>query len=251
MRVAVVTPTIGRDHLKQCLQSVQKQTYKNLKHYIFIDGKSHYDKAKKIIDDCREDIPTSIISLEDGVGGNGWNGHLSYAAASFLVDCDVICYLDDDNWIDPTHVEKLAEKIKNGNDWAYSLRKIYDENGNYICDDNCESLGKWPIYFNDQTFLVDTSCYAIKREVAVKIASAWFIQWVADRTLLSALQKYFPNYDCTNSYTTNYRLGGNANSVKKEFFEQGNAIMKERFNGDYPWQKTKLITVGPGISIIS
>ena len=38
MQVAIVTPTIGSEHLKQCIDSVQAQTYKDFKHYIFIDG---------------------------------------------------------------------------------------------------------------------------------------------------------------------------------------------------------------------
>jgi hypothetical protein len=61
------------------------------------------------------------------------------------------------------------------------LRKIYDKQGNYICEDNCESLGKWPVYFNDEVFHVDTSSFAVKRDVAVRIGQSWYGQWGADR----------------------------------------------------------------------
>ncbi len=43
MKVAVVTPTIGSEHLTQCVESVQNQTYENLTHYIFLDGEEHFD----------------------------------------------------------------------------------------------------------------------------------------------------------------------------------------------------------------
>ena len=43
MKVAVVTPTIGSEHLSQCIDSVQNQTYENLTHYIFLDGEEHYE----------------------------------------------------------------------------------------------------------------------------------------------------------------------------------------------------------------
>ena len=43
MKVAVVTPTIGNPKLADCLASVNNQTYKNLTHYIFIDG-SQYEE---------------------------------------------------------------------------------------------------------------------------------------------------------------------------------------------------------------
>ena len=38
MRVAVVTPTIGSEHLEQCIESVSKQTYNDVIHYIVKDG---------------------------------------------------------------------------------------------------------------------------------------------------------------------------------------------------------------------
>ena len=73
------------------------------------------------------------IQLEENVG-KGWYGHRVYAACGYLVNADVICYLDEDNWFEPNHVEKLVERIKKGADWAYSLRKIIDREGNYVCE---------------------------------------------------------------------------------------------------------------------
>ena len=122
MKVAVVTPTIGSKHLKQCLDSVENQTYDNITHYVFVDGKEyHIDVQIETLD--RDKVKTVI--LEENVG-KGWYGHRVYAACSFLVNADIICYLDEDNWIDPDHVEKLVSVIEQGNDWAFSLRKIHN-----------------------------------------------------------------------------------------------------------------------------
>ena len=82
-----------------------------------------------------------MIELEENVGKD-WYGHRVYAACSFLVNADIICYLDEDNWIEPEHIQKMVDTIKEGNQWAYSLRKIYDKDENFLCEDNCESLGK-------------------------------------------------------------------------------------------------------------
>ena len=38
MKVAVVTPTIASEHLAKCIDSVDKQTYEDITHYVFIDG---------------------------------------------------------------------------------------------------------------------------------------------------------------------------------------------------------------------
>jgi len=233
MKVAVVTPTIASDLLEQCVSSVDNQTYKDLTHYIFIDGCQYEPKAREILVGSSK---TRMVELEENVG-KGWYGHRVYAACSFLVNADIICYLDEDNWYEPNHVEKLVKAIETGAQWAYSLRKIYDKHGNYICDDNCESLGKWPIYFNNDAYHIDTSSFAVRRDVAVNIGHAWYGQWGADRQFFSNLKKFFPNFECTGEHSLCYRLDGNANSVTKDFFEDGNKYTKEKYQGNYPWHQ--------------
>jgi len=233
MKVAVVTPTIASDLLEQCVSSVDNQTYKDLTHYIFIDGCQYEPKAREILVGSSK---TRMVELEENVG-KGWYGHRVYAACSFLVNADIICYLDEDNWYEPNHVEELVKAIETGAQWAYSLRKIYDKHGNYICDDNCESLGKWPIYFNNDAYHIDTSSFAVRRDVAVNIGHAWYGQWGADRQFFSNLKKFFPNFECTGNHSLCYRLDGNPNSVTSEFFEEGNRYMKEKYQGNYPWHQ--------------
>ena len=250
MKVAVVTPTIGSKTLTQCIQSVEEQTYENLTHYIFIDGEKEY--GNKIWHQLEDATKVKTIRLEENVG-KGWYGHRVYAACSFLVDADVICYLDEDNWIDPNHIEELVKVLQEGNQWAYSLRKIYNKEGEYLCEDNCESLGKWPVYFNNEVFHIDTSSFAVRRDVAVNIGHAWYGQWGADRQFFTNLKRLFPKFECSNQYSLCYRLDGNENSVNLEFFEKGNKVTEERHNKKYPWLKRdKVINeIGPGIRIVA
>ena len=253
MKVAVVTPTIGSEHLSKCIQSVDEQTYGDLTHYIFIDGREYEEKVNGILEGASK---VRTITLEENVG-KGWYGHRVYAACSFLVNADVIIYLDEDNWFEPCHVQKMVDTLKQGNDWVYSLRKIYDKEGNYLCEDNCESLGKWPVYFNDEVFHIDTSSFAIKRDCAVRIGHAWYGQWGADRQFFYNLKQHFPNFNTTGAYTMCYRLDGNPNSVNKEFFDQGNSLNQMKYNNHFPWTTNKQtyeivepIVIGPGISIV-
>jgi glycosyltransferase involved in cell wall biosynthesis len=247
MKVAVVTPTIGNPKLIDCISSVEKQTYQNLTHYVFIDGMEYFPSVENMIEGY-SNIKT--ITLEENIG-KGWYGHRVFAACSFLVNADIICYLDEDNWFEPCHVEKLVAKIEQGNDWAYSLRKIYDKDGNFLCEDNCESLGKWPVYFNDKVFHIDTSSFAIKRDVAVRIGHAWYGQWGADRQFFNNLKSHFPKFTCTNAHTMCYRLDGNSNSVTQDFFDKGNEINNEKYNGKFPWKlERQLLQVAPGISVV-
>ena len=247
MKVAVVTPTIASEHLAKCIDSVDKQTYEDLTHYIFIDGCQYEPKAREILVGSSK---TRMIELEENVG-KGWYGHRVYAACSFLVNADVICYLDEDNFLDPNHVESVVKKLEEGDDWVYSLRKVVDKNGKFLCEDNCESLGKWPVYFNPEVHHIDTSCFAVRRDVAVRIGHAWYGQWGADRQFFNALKTNFTNYGCTNTNSVAYRLDGNANSVTEEFFTKGNDLQKVKYNGEFPWKiKQHLLQVGPGISVV-
>jgi hypothetical protein len=247
MKVAIVTPTIGSEHLSECIASVDSQIYKDLVHYVFIDGKEYVDKVNNIIEGASK---VRKVILEDNVG-KGWYGHRVYAACSFLVNADIIIYLDEDNFLEKNHVDKMVKKIEEGYDWVYSLRRIVNKKGEFLCEDNCESLGKWPVYFNDKVHHIDTSCFAIRRDIAVHIGHAWYGQWGADRQFFSALSKHFTKFDCTNSYTINYRLDGNPNSVTEDFFKQGNEAQKLKYNSDFPWTKKQhSLQVAPGISVL-
>jgi glycosyltransferase involved in cell wall biosynthesis len=247
MKVAVVTPTIGSEHLAQCIESVQNQTYENLTHYIFLDGEEHFQKIyPQALDKTKRQIKS--IGLQENIG-KGWYGHRVYAACSFLVNADVICYLDEDNWFEPDHVEKMVKKLEEGNQWVYSLRKIYSKEGEYLCEDNCESLGKWPVYFNHELFHIDTSSFAVRRDVAVRIGHSWYGQWGADRQFFTNLKTNFTKFDCINAHTLCYRLDGNPNSVNKQFFDEGNAANEKKYDGQFPW-KNNGIMIAPGIKII-
>lgn len=252
MKVAVVTPTIGSEHLAQCIESVQNQTYENLTHYIFLDGEEHFSKIQMICLNKDKKHSIKSITLQENVG-KGWYGHRVYAACSFLVNADVICYLDEDNWYESNHINEIVTNIERGFDWVYSLRKIYDKDGNFLCKDDCESLGKWPVFFNDKQFHIDTSSFGIRRNVAISIGHAWYGQWGADRQFFGVLKQYYPNFDCTRNYSSCYRLDGNPNSVNYDFFKNGNEVMQQKYQDDYPWTSSRKeeMIIGPGIKILT
>jgi len=55
----------------------------------------------------------------------------------------------------------------------------------------------------------------------------------------SALSRYYEQFDCSRGYTVNYCVDGGQGSVNAEFFINGNAVMNEKYNGEFPWrQKT-------------
>ena len=182
-----------------------------------------------------------IAQLPINVGANGFYGHRVYAAFTHLINTEYVLYLDQDNWLDKDHVRECVYQIEENNlDWSFSLRKIVDKDGNYLCNDDCESLGKWPMFqgvVHTGTNHIDTNCYCIKTEVAVKLCQVWNGGWGQDRVFFSAMSKHIPNFDCTGEYTVHYRVGGNDGSVRAEFFQYGNKVMNDKYNGVFPWRK--------------
>lgn len=234
MTFAVITPTIGTDELRRCILSLRGQ---DCTHYIVMDGQENTAKINNILMGAGVTQQTKIIYLENNVG-KGWYGHRVYAAASFLVNEDVLCYMDEDNWAEPNYIEEF-KRVLNKQPWAYTLRKIVDAKGDYICDDNCESLGHWPVVGEPNRYHIDTGCFAVPRSLAVKVGHNWYGQWGADRQFFAALKSAAPTFGCTTVHTLNYRLGGETNLASQNMFLRGNQLASELYKGVFPWHQNE------------
>lgn len=185
--VAVITPSIGRASLRKTIESVQGQSYP-CQHYVFVDGQNYHQAVQEIV----KDYPDVIVTyLPMNTGANGMCNSVVNAVAPFLVTEDIICYLDDDNWIDEHHVRYLVDDlVKYQADYAYNLRYFVNHQGEIICEDNMYNLGFWRfdkiesvVNFDTfkmqfglvlhQGYLIDTNSYAIRRELAQKLAIVW------------------------------------------------------------------------------
>lgn len=241
--VTIVTASIGKPHLKRCLESVSNQTHTNIQHLVFCDGPQHIQSFNEVFDSV-PDSRRDVIYLPYSTGNNRWNGHRMYGAGIYLSESDYIMFLDDDNFIEPTHVEECIKACE-GNDWSYSLRKIVDSEGNFICNDDCESLGKWPSILNQNDYFIDVNCYFFKRLPALITSPIWYRKFreqgvmEVDRALIQALKNAAPNFECTRNYTVNYAVGNTQFSVKDEFFIKGNEEMLKRYDGRLPWKQPK------------
>jgi glycosyltransferase involved in cell wall biosynthesis len=234
MSAVVILPTTGAPEVRTAIESVLNQTYPT-KLYLVCDGDQFKGKVKTIADEYLGNPNFKVCYLPDNVGANGFYGHRVYAAFSHLVNEEYVLFLDQDCWFDKDHVGSCVLKIKEKNlEWSYSLRKIMDKDGNYICNDDCESLGLWPAW--TKVNHIDTNSYCVRRDVLIRMASIWHGGWGQDRVFLQAITTHFKRWDCTKKYTVNYRLAGNQGSVTKEFFDEGNKVMSEKYNGVLPWR---------------
>ena|ERR1017187_1018002 len=245
--VTVITGSMGRPSLTKVIESVANQTYPNVQHLVFCDGPDRYTDFMKAVNeaDIESSLRLDIIHLPYAVGKNRWNSHRMFGAGIYLADePDYIIFLDDDNTIEPEHIQQCVDVIKKGNIWSYSLRKIVDVNGKFLCYDDCESLGKWASVLHPQDLFIDMNTYCIPKLLAVQVSPVLYRKFrepgapEIDRVLSHTLRQIAPNYDCTYRYSVNYAVASNSElSVKPEFFEKGNRDMLERYKGELPWKK--------------
>jgi hypothetical protein len=146
---------------------------------LFTDGIISFDDYLEMAKKYRSD--KRFVCYWDRKTGRGGN-HLT-AAAPHLVTEDITFFVFDDDWYKPNHVESLVNIIKEGNDWAYSFRSIYDKNGDYLFDDICESLGEehWAWNMEGHHF-AETSSVAMKTQLYRNLSNCYQSkEWGQDR----------------------------------------------------------------------
>ena len=244
-KVTIITASAGNPLLLDNILSVRNQTYKNIQHLIFSDGPERHDVVEEFhyaADVGEGEYNRDIILLPYSIGKDRWNGHRIYAAGSYIAEGDFVMFLDDDNSITPTHIEDCLKVIVAGNQWAFSFRNIVDREQNFLCEDNCESLGKWASVLHPEDYFIDVNCYFLPRNLAVQISPVWFRKFrepgqpEVDRVLAHTLRQIAPKFDTTYKYTVNYTVGNSEHSVQSGFFGRGNEEMLKRYGGALPWK---------------
>ena len=239
--VTVVTPTIGTPHLWQAIESVQAQTYPHVRHLVVVDGAEHRGRVESMLPP-NPSRPLNVVVLPNTIGGGGFNGHRVYGATPYLIDSRFVAFLDEDNWLDPDHlVSVMAGITATGASWGFSLRRIVDEEGRFLMDDDCESLGPVGSWLDAAVHLVDANCYVLRRDIALETSLIWYRRAPdepsPDIVLCERLLTERPRYAATGRPTVRYRLRGPRAAARADFFRRGNAEMLRRHRGQLPWRK--------------
>ena len=242
LSILVITPTTGSPELADAVQSVLGQMGREVEHLLVVDGVQFSSKVDEVLNNAGIITGGKVkrIDLPFNTGKDGFYGHRIMAGFGHLINHDYVLFLDQDNWFEYDHVESLINIIDSKElDWAYSLRQIFDKDKKYITSDNCESLGRWPAWVNENAHLIDTSSYCFKTSFFRQVCHIWDYGWGGDRRFYTILKDHIKhdNYACTGRYTLNYRLGGNEGSVNREFFDEGNKKMHTKYPGKFPWLK--------------
>ena len=178
------------------------------------------------------------LDVLETFGGLGLEGRRLFAAAPALVNEDVLFMLPDDDWFKPNHVESLMRLIDAGNDWAYSLMSVYDQSGEFLFDDICECLGELHPSWNTGKGFAPTGSIAMKTSLYANLSNCYnYRGFGPDRVFYDTAKQFYPKFASSGLHTNCFRLGGNETSSSRQFFEHGNRVMMERYNGKMPWRK--------------
>jgi hypothetical protein len=237
LSAAVVTVTLGRDELEQCIESIDAQTHP-VTHYVLCDGAINYDVYQSIA--TYFSAPNRHFCYwPTKIGGKDLEGRRWLAAASFLVNEDVTFFCNDDDWFDPDHVASLMSVIEQNHlVWAHSLRKIHDKEGNYLFDDKCEALGELHDTWNNPGHRFVDWCMWGMRTPALRSLAQVLAQkgWGIDRQFYAMAREMYPAFGTSGLHSFNFRLGGNDYSVTERFFEVGHQHMKNTYPDGMPWE---------------
>lgn len=121
--VSILIRSMDIDHLDGALKSIEEQTYSNIEIVVVnASGKDHRELSPFIgtfslrFIDSDSPLPRAKAA----------NRALQHAQGTFAL------FLDDDDWIDADHIEKLVLALEDENDavLAYTGTRVIDENGN-------------------------------------------------------------------------------------------------------------------------
>ncbi|MBR1544899.1 MAG: glycosyltransferase, partial [Alphaproteobacteria bacterium] len=108
-KISVIVPVYNQEkYLKQCIDSIINQTYKNLEIILVDDGST--DTSPQICDDySKKDKRIKVIHQTNGRQGKARNTGIKAATG------DYIGFVDSDDWIETPMFEKLLNAIEKNN----------------------------------------------------------------------------------------------------------------------------------------
>lgn len=153
-KVSVIVPVYNVEkYLKQCLDSIVNQTYKNLEIIIVNDGTK--DNSMKIVEEYLQDKRIKVINKKNGGLGSARNRGIEEATG------DYISFVDSDDYIDLNMYEKLINVIRGEEIIIFNHSRFDDITGeivkkNYTKESKMKKLEKRINYLYSN---IENSCW--------------------------------------------------------------------------------------------
>lgn len=140
LKISVIVPVYNVEkYLKQCLDSIVNQTYKNLEIIIVNDGTK--DNSMKIVEEYLQDKRIKVINKENGGLSSARNIGIKESTG------DYISFVDSDDYISLSMYEELVKNITGEDIIIFNYSRLDDKTkkivkNKYIKDNKMISLDK-------------------------------------------------------------------------------------------------------------
>ena len=109
--ISIIVPIYNvEEYLRECLDSIQKQTYPNFECIMINDGST--DNSKQIAEEYLVDIRFKLINQSNQGLSSARNTGIKHLNA----DSSFVSFVDSDDYIHSTFLEKMTRQIEEGVD---------------------------------------------------------------------------------------------------------------------------------------
>lgn len=227
LKVSVITVVynailVGREqYLRQCIESVHRQTYGNIEH-IVIDGAST-DGTIELLEEYQEQGWISYYSEKDNGIYDAMNKGIDKSTGEYIV------FLNSDDYLhEEKGIEKCIDKLEIDVDFVFSKCRIVDEE-DIECGYRCACMGVFYLYmpFIHQTMIT-------KRKTMIKLGKfdTQFKSAADYHFILKCILSECTYKELEESFIT-FRLGGESEKNKELSVNETVSIYKETYNKKY------------------
>jgi hypothetical protein len=214
--ITVITPTTGKPGILKLIDSLIEQETP-VEHILLWDDMRegeflypslltntvlHPDHLKGVVNEkAKEHYSLNNIIIKGSMVQGSAAGSALRAVGLMAAKTPYVAFADDDTWVDSDHYEKLLKAI-DGKKWAYTLRRIWEDNNNEIGVDRFESIGDKSDLPYD---LVDNNCMLVSRRYGTSAAVLYreTKEYNDDRLMYSFLKEHAGEPGETDEATVN------------------------------------------------
>ena len=172
IKISVIVPVYNVEkYIRQCLESIVNQTYRNLEVIVVNDGTK--DNSMEIIEEFSSDKRIKVINKENGGIASARNRGIDEATG------DYISFIDSDDWIELNTYKKLVEIIDDEDIITFNYNRIDNETQkiirkNYLKMEEVLKLPKEYVYLYSE--LEDMCCIKLYKTEYIKENNFKFLE---------------------------------------------------------------------------
>lgn len=209
MNIFCITPIYepNIEYLRQNIESVRNQTIP-VKHVLVFDGSQGFldvqEFNNKAISETKLNLEgIEIIHLPEVHADYGDTPRFIGSISAFSRGADAVFWIDDDNWIEPTHAEIMSADLRETQPIATCQRNI--------CTLEGEVMGE--CFETDPYKFIDMNCYMIYKSAKEICSVLWTmnsdLHIFDDKVLYASIRKNKIPFSYYKTPTVNYRTNFN------------------------------------------